>query len=189
MTGCPAGQEIPRYLEYTARGGDFEKAYETIIATNPFPNVQGKVCDHMCMSKCTRINYERPLLIREIKRYIADKFDDTRLTPAPPSNGIKVSIIGAGPSGLSCAHFLSLEGFTVDIYEAKNFLGGMAADGIPVFRLDDGSLAKDIDNIISLGVNVHTNTPITKESFAELRESSDYIYIAIGGLSSPCLYA
>lgn len=57
----------------------------------------------------------------------------------------------------------------------------MAADGIPVFRLDDGSLAKDIDNIISLGVNVHTNTPITKESFAELRESSDYIYIAIGG--------
>lgn len=99
MTGCPAGQEIPRYLEYTARGGDFEKAYETIIATNPFPNVQGKVCDHMCMSKCTRINYERPLLIREIKRYIADKFDDTRLTPAPPSNGIKVSIIGAGPSG------------------------------------------------------------------------------------------
>ncbi len=60
----------------------------------------------------------------------------------------------------------------------------MAADGIPVFRLDDGSLAKDIDNIISLGVNVHTNTPITKESFAELRESSDYIYIAIGAQQS-----
>lgn len=182
MTGCPAGQEIPRYLEYTARG-DFEKAYQTILATNPFPNVQGKVCDHMCMSKCTRINYERPLLIREIKRYIADKYDDTKLTPAP-SNGISVSIIGAGPSGLSCAHFLALEGFNVEVYEAKSFLGGMASDGIPVFRLDDGSLAKDIDNILSLGVKVYKNTPITSEIFEKLRENSDYVYVAIGAQQS-----
>lgn len=182
MTECPAGQEIPRYLEFVARG-EMEKAYQTVLATNPFPNVQGKVCDHACQSKCTRINYEKPLLIREIKRYIADKFDDTQLKPAT-SNGLKVSIIGAGPTGLSCAHFLVLEGFDVEIFEAKGFLGGMAADGIPVFRLDDGSLNKDIEAIIALGVKVNTNTSITVEKFNEIREKSDYVYVAVGAQNS-----
>jgi len=178
MTGCPAGQEIPRYLDFTARG-DFDNAYKTITATNPFPNVQGKVCDHVCQSKCTRINYEKPLLIREIKRYIADKFEHSGLKAAP-SNGMKVAIIGAGPAGLSCANFLALEGFKVEVYEAKGFAGGMAADGIPVFRLDDGSLKKDIANIKSLGVKIHFNTPVTKELFDELCKKNNYVYIAVG---------
>ncbi len=182
MSECPAGQEIPRYLNYVATG-DLEKAYQTILATNPFPNVQGKVCDHACQTKCTRINYERPLMIREIKRYVADKFD--RTLPQPKEkNGITVAIIGAGPTGLSCAHFLAMEGFNVELYEAKGFLGGMAADGIPVFRLDDGSLAKDIDAIISLGVEVHLNQHISAERFTEIRDASNYVYIAVGAQQS-----
>lgn len=196
MSHCAAGQEIPRYLNYVATG-DIEKAYQTVLATNPFPNVQGMVCDHACMSKCTRINYEKPLLIREIKRYIADKFD-RKMSGPKKTNGIKISIIGAGPSGLSCAHYLALEGFVVEIYEAKDFLGGMAADGIPVFRLDDDRLAKDINGILELGVTVHKNTPVTKELFAELQERSDYVYVAVGaqrsmplgipGIDSPGVY-
>jgi len=178
MSGCPAGQEIPRYLEYTARG-EFAKAYKTILATNPFPNVQGRVCDHVCQTKCTRINYEKPLFIREIKRYIADRFEKTDLKPSEP-NGLRVSVIGAGPAGLSCAAILALEGFHVDVYEAKGFAGGMAADGIPVFRLDDGSLHKDVDNILSLGVKLHLDSPVSKEKFEEMRERSDYLYIAVG---------
>ncbi len=182
MSECPAGQEIPRYLNYVATG-DLEKAYQTVLATNPLPNVQGVVCDHMCQSKCTRINYEKPLLIREVKRYIADKFD--RDMPQPPeSNGVRVSIIGGGPSGLSCAHFLALSGYQIELYEAKDFLGGMAADGIPVFRLDDDRLKKDIDGIISLGVKVHLNSPISKEKFEQLRSNSDYVYVAVGAQKS-----
>ncbi len=182
MSECPAGQEIPRYLNYVATG-DLDKAYQTVLATNPFPNVQGVVCDHMCQSKCTRINYEKPLLIREVKRYIADKFDRDLLKPAQ-LNGVKVAIIGGGPSGLSCAHFLALSGYEVDLYEAKSFLGGMAADGIPVFRLDDERLKKDIDGIIALGVKAHLDTRITSEKFNEIRANSDYLYVAVGAQES-----
>jgi len=178
MSGCPAGQEIPRYLEYTARG-DFEKAYKTISATNPFPNVQGRVCDHVCQTKCTRINYEKPLLIREVKRYIADRFEKIRIQPSAP-NDKKAAVIGAGPAGLSCAQLLALEGFEVEIFETKDFAGGMAADGIPVFRLDDGSLAKDIKNILALGVKLHLASPVTPEMFEKLRSENDFIYIAVG---------
>ncbi len=182
MSECPAGQEIPRYLDFVAQG-DLEKAYQTILATNPFPNVQGKVCDHACQSKCTRINYERPLMIREIKRYVADKFD--RHLPKPQEkNGIKVAIIGAGPTGLSCAHYLAMEGFEVEMFEAKGFLGGMAADGIPVFRLDDGSLYKDINAIISLGVKVHLDQQITAEQFKQIQAANDYVYVAVGAQES-----
>ena len=182
MSECPAGQEIPRYLNYVATG-DLQKAYQTVLATNPFPNVQGMVCDHACQSKCTRINYEKPVLIREIKRYIADRFQ--RDLPRPEkTNGVKVSIIGGGPSGLSCAHFLALNGYEVELYEAKDILGGMAADGIPVFRLDDGRLQKDIDGILKLGVTVHRDTPVTRELFEQIRERSDYVYVAVGAQKS-----
>ncbi|MBU8871419.1 MAG: putative selenate reductase subunit YgfK [Gemmatimonadales bacterium] len=182
MSQCPAGQEIPRYLNYVANG-DLEKAHQTVLATNPFPNVQGMVCDHMCQSKCTRINYEKPVLIREVKRYIADKFKGDPPRPAE-TNGVKVAVIGAGPSGLSCAHFLALSGYEIDLYEAKDFMGGMAADGIPVFRLDDERLKKDIDGIISLGVNVHLNTRVTGDKFNQIKSNSDYVYIAVGAQES-----
>lgn len=182
MSECPAGQEIPRYLNYVATG-DLEKAYQTVLATNPFPNVQGMVCDHACQSKCTRINYEKPLLIRDIKRYIADKFKGEPPRPDAP-NGVKVAIIGGGPSGLSCAHFLALSGYEIDLYEAKDYLGGMAADGIPIFRLDEERLQKDIEGILALGVNVHLSTPITEDLFTEIRANSDYVYIAVGAQES-----
>jgi putative selenate reductase len=183
VTACSTRQDIPRYLDYTAKG-DFENAYKIILATNPFPNVQGMVCDHLCQYKCTRLNYDSPLMIREIKRFIAQNQDRSlALTPAP-ANGRKVAVIGAGPTGLSCAYFLALEGFEVNIYETKEFAGGMAADGIPVFRLDDGSLSRDIDAIIALGARLHTSVRIDKQAFEDLRQSHDYVYIAIGAQES-----
>jgi putative selenate reductase len=183
VTACSTGQDIPRYLEFTAKG-DFENAYKIILATNPFPNVQGMVCDHLCQYKCTRMNYDSPLMIREIKRFVAqNQAEGLSMTPAP-ANGRKVAVIGAGPTGLSCAYFLALEGFEVDIYETKEFAGGMAADGIPVFRLDDGSLSRDIDAIIALGVRLHTGVHIDKQAFEDLRRSHDYVYIAIGAQES-----
>jgi putative selenate reductase len=183
VTACSTGQDIPRYLEFTAKG-DFENAYKVILATNPFPNVQGMVCDHLCQYKCTRMNYDSPLMIREIKRFIAQNQAKCLSQTPAPANGMKVGIIGAGPTGLSCAYFLALEGFEVDIYETKKFAGGMAADAIPAFRLDDDSLSRDIDAIIALGVKLRTGIRIDKQMFSELRESHDYVYIAIGAQKS-----
>ena len=179
MTTCPVSQDIPSYMYYTAQG-DYAKAQEVILETNPFPNIQGMVCDHLCQTKCTRINYDDPLLIREIKRFVAQRHQGhTGLQPAP-SNGFNVAIIGAGPSGLACAHFLALNGFEVHIYEDKAFAGGWASDAIPAFRLDVASVKKDIDAILSLGVNIHYQTKVDRDLFERLRDDADFIYIAIG---------
>ncbi|MGD8493229.1 MAG: putative selenate reductase subunit YgfK [Desulfobacterales bacterium] len=179
---CPASQDIPAYMYYTA-AGNYRKALDVILETNPFPNMQGMVCDHLCQYKCTRMNYDRSLLIREIKRFVAQQQD--RVVPRQPAapNGLKVAIIGAGPSGLACAYFLALDGFEVDIYETKDMPGGMAADGIPSFRLDDTSLKKDIEGIVALGVNIHYRSAINSKRFEQLRNTYQYVYIAVGAQS------
>ncbi len=182
VSTCPASQDIPAYMHYTATG-DYRKAMDVILETNPFPNMQGMVCDHLCQYKCTRMNYDSPLLIREIKRFIAQKHGQVKERKPAASNGLKVAIIGAGPSGLACAYFLALDGFAVDIYETKDIPGGMAADGIPGFRLDDDSLKKDIDGIVALGVNIHYGSKINLKRFEELRNTYQYVYIAVGAQS------
>jgi putative selenate reductase len=187
MATCPATQNIPAYMYYAARG-DYSRAYQVIMETNPFPHVQGMVCDHQCETKCTRINYDSPLLIREIKRFIAQQFDgpvdgpvNSPPLPKPlPSNGVKVAIIGAGPSGLSCAHFLALDGFEVQVFERKKFAGGWASDAIPAFRLDESSIRKDIDAILGLGVTIHYGATVNREQFEKLRKQFDYVYVAAG---------
>jgi putative selenate reductase len=179
VSTCQVSQDIPGYMYYTATG-NYQKALDVILETNPFPNMQGMVCDHLCQFKCTRLNYDNPLLIREIKRFIAKRQNlSASRKPAPP-NGLKVAVIGAGPSGLACAYFLAVDGFTVDVYETKELAGGMAADGIPSFRLDDDSLKKDIEGIIALGVNIHYGSKIDLERFEELRDTYSYVYVAVG---------
>lgn len=176
---CPAGQDIPSYLYYTAKG-DFKKAFEVIMRNNPMPHVLGMVCDHQCQHKCTRSNYDSSLLIREIKRFIAARNQDRpELTPEK-ANGKKVAIIGAGPSGLSCAYFLALEGFKVEVFETKAFAGGMVSDAIPGFRLTADAIEKDIEYIRQLGVDIRYDVKIDKQRFAELQRDFDYVYIAIG---------
>ncbi len=176
---CPAQQAIPDYMYYTATG-NYSAALTTILKTNPFPNVTGMVCDHVCMTACTRINYDAPLQIREIKRFITEQVQDQPpLTPAP-SLGITVAIIGAGPSGLACAFFLALQGVTVEVYEAKNVPGGMVSSAIPSFRLKEEDIRKDITRIEKLGVAIFYNRKIDKAMFKELRERCDFVYVAVG---------
>jgi len=176
---CPANQQIPDYMFRTANG-DLPKAFETILKTNPFPAVTGMVCDHLCQTKCTRINYDSSLLIREIKRFIAENAVEKDNIAPGERNGKEVAIIGAGPSGLSCAYFLAQAGFEVDVYETKAFPGGMLADAIPLFRLSRAALEKDIQRIKNLGVNIHTSQKIDKARFQEINDNADFVYIAVG---------
>jgi len=177
---CPTNQAIPDYMFYAANK-DFESAKKVIVQTNPFPNTTGMVCDHTCENKCTRINYDDSLMIREIKHSISifSNFSFSCKDCLSP-NHKKVAIIGAGPSGLSCAYFLKMSGFEVNIYEKNESPGGMASSAIPMFRLDNQSIESDIKKIISLGVKVHYNYLIDKKIFNELLKSNDFIYIAPG---------
>jgi putative selenate reductase len=176
---CPTGQDIPSYLRHTAAGHDLE-AYQVIMDTNPFPNVQGKVCHAPCRNKCTRINLDQPLAIREIKRFVADRNRTTPDLGSQKGTKAKVAIIGSGPSGLSCGYFLALEGFSVDIYEARSFAGGLVADGIPEFRLDLESLQQDINGILALGIRLHKGSKINQHRFLEMCQTFDAVYIAVG---------
>jgi putative selenate reductase len=180
---CAVEQNVPEYMYHTANG-DFEKAYRVILNDNPLPNITGNVCDHLCQAKCTRINYDNPLLIRGIKRFISEKYDGIADLELKEKNGLKAAVIGAGPSGLSCAYFLALEGYEVNVYESNPFAGGMVSGSIPIFRLTDEQIEDDIELVKSIGVSIHFNQKVDKELFTSLQNENDYIYVGIGAQNS-----
>ncbi|MCU0459752.1 MAG: putative selenate reductase subunit YgfK [Bacteroidales bacterium] len=180
---CATRQDIPEYLWHTSQG-EYDKAFAVILRTNPFPSVTGMICDHLCQNKCTRINYDDPLQIREVKRFISES-GRISLRPAP-ENGKKAAIIGAGPAGLSCAFYLRMAGFSVDLFEARPEAGGMVRYAIPGFRLTDEAVQKDIERITDLGVNVRFESRIDKQKFRELQNDYPYIFLGPGAqLASP----
>jgi putative selenate reductase len=178
ISTCPTNQDIPEYLYHTAHE-DFNKAMEVILKTNPLPAVCGMVCDHDCQTKCTRINYDDPLMIREVKRFITEQKTENRLKQGK-GNKLKVAIIGAGPSGLSCSFFLALAGYEVKIYETKAIAGGMVSDAIPQFRLTREAIEADIERVKALGVHIVYESKIDRDSFRQLQQKNDYIYVAVG---------
>jgi len=177
---CPTNQDIPDYLWFTEKN-DLPKALVAILRTNPFPSVMGMICDHICQFKCTRINYDEPILIREIKRYVAENAADIQVKSEKlTKNGQKVAVIGAGPSGLSCAWFLNLAGFDVTVFETKKKAGGMISGAIPGFRVSDQSIEKDIERIKNAGINIHYGYKIDEKRFADIREKNQFVFIASG---------
>ncbi len=179
---CPASQEIPEYLYHTAQG-DIPAALETILRTNPFPSVTGMVCDHLCQLKCTRINYDEAVAIREVKRFVAESAVPGQPLPAGKQAG-KMAVIGAGPAGLSCAWFLHQGGFEVDIFEQKNLAGGMISAAIPSFRLTAEATKTDIGRILDSGIQLHDRNQIDKEKFGEILKNYTSVFLAAGAQES-----
>ena len=182
VSQCPSSQNIPEYMYHTSRG-QFDQALQTILQDNPFPRVTGMVCDHVCQTKCTRINYDRALLIRGVKRTIAEEAKRQEHEQAANVSA-RVAIIGAGPSGLAAAYYLIKAGLEVKVFEAKKFPGGMLADAIPDFRLNQEALQADIKAIQKMGADIETNYPIDKDRFEEIKENYNYVYVAVGAQKS-----
>jgi putative selenate reductase len=182
---CPTNQDISEYMFHTEQG-NLTEAFEAIFRTNPFPSVTGMVCDHLCQFKCTRINYDEALQIREIKRFVAEH--ENEKTPVTPlaHDGVhqKAAVIGAGPAGLSCAWFLRQAGYNVDIFEQKNIAGGMVSAAIPSFRLTSKAIETDIQRILASGVQLHDNQPVDKEQFESLQHNYDALFLAAGAQKS-----
>ena len=195
---CPTNQDIPEYMNHTALN-DIPAAFDAIFRTNPFPSVTGMVCDHLCQLKCTRINYDEALQIREIKRFVAENTPASVNTPpplvraqwtpppAPPlhaGEGRRAAIIGAGPAGLSCGWFLRKAGFEVDIFEQKSHAGGMVSAAIPSFRLTSEAIENDIQRILASGIHLHDNHAIDRSRFEELLRDYDAVFLAAGAQKS-----
>ncbi len=182
---CPSGQQVAGYLYHTARG-EYNKAFEVVMHDNPFPSVSGMICDHECQTRCTRVLYDDPLLIREIKRFVAEN-GRNGASKIPHSRPFKTAIIGGGPSGLSCAYFLAKAGVKTEIFEAAKEPGGMVSKTIPAFRLSEDALHQDIQRIEYMGVQFHFGEKIDTEKYRKLKQEFDYLYIAVGAPQSKTL--
>ncbi len=178
MSQCATNQHIPGYLFHSAQG-DFKKAVEIVLGDNPFPHVTGKICDHLCQLKCTRMNIDESLRIREVKNFISTWSDSVALQQPAQIAG-KVAIIGAGPSGLSCAYYLTQHGFTCDVFEKTGKPGGMISWAIPPFRISVDDIMADVSRITQSGVKIHYQVAVDAEMTSRFLKEYDFVYVSTG---------
>ncbi len=165
VSGCPVNINIPDFIA-RMKEADFEGAYRIISESSSLPAVCGRVCpqESQCESKCTLgIKFE-PVGIGRLERFAADYHnehaEEAPIRPEP--NGHRVAIVGSGPSGLTCAGDLAKKGYAVTVYEALHTAGGVLVYGIPEFRLPKRIVAKEVETLKALGVDIETNVVIGK---------------------------
>ena len=161
--GCPVAIDIPAFI-MKIKERDFEGAYQIISQSSALPAVCGRVCpqETQCESKCVRGIKGEPVAIGRLERFVADWHNahSTEKPVAPVSNGHTCAIIGAGPSGLTCAGDLARLGYEVTIFEALHLAGGVLVYGIPEFRLPKKIVQREIENLQAMGVKVETNVVV-----------------------------
>ena len=177
---CPAGVDVPGYMALVGEGRCAD-AVRLIRKDNPFPTACAYICEHPCEARCRRNMIDDAINIRGLKRYAVDHAGVVPQPECAPSTGKKVAIIGGGPSGLSCAYYLALMGHKATVFEERDKLGGMLRYGIPSYRFPRHLLDEEIDSILSLGIEAHTNVTVGRDvSVEELQKEYDCLYIAIG---------
>jgi NADH-quinone oxidoreductase subunit F len=180
---CPLSQDVPCYTGLIAQG-EFEQAIKVIREKNPLPSICGRVCHHPCETKCRSGETGKPIAIRALKRFVADLELDKGIPIEKPEATYpeKVAVIGSGPSGLTCAYFLTKWGYQVTIFERLPVPGGMLAVGIPDYRLPKRVLNLEIEALKQMGVEIRTNTSVGKDiQISDLRnEGYKAIFIGTG---------
>ena len=195
MHACPINMDIPSYMALI-RAGRLNDAYKVLLKTNPFPAICGRVCDHKCETKCRRATLDAPLDIKHLKRFITDNGSRPPVTPVPITRKEKIAVIGAGPSGLTAAKDLALRGYGVTVFDRFPEPGGMLRWAIPAYRLPRNILDNEINDILSVGVELRCNTRVVLQSegtsaaegsdisWDRLKKDFDAIYLAIGAQQS-----
>ena len=185
VKGCPVSINIPGFIEQV-KLGNIEEAYKIISESSALPAVCGRVCpqESQCEGKCIRGIKGEALSIGKLERFVADWARKNGIKPegAKEKNGKKVAVIGSGPAGLTCAGDLAKLGYDVTIFEALHKAGGVLVYGIPEFRLPkDAVVAKEIENVKSLGVKIETDVVIGKSTtIDQLMEDEGFDAVFIG---------
>ncbi|MFG6383126.1 MAG: NADPH-dependent glutamate synthase, partial [Lachnospiraceae bacterium] len=185
IKGCPVAIDIPGFVSQI-KEGNFEEAYQIISNSSALPAVCGRVCpqESQCEGKCIRGIKGEPVSIGKLERFTADWARENNIKPLPAAEkkAHKVAIIGSGPAGLTCAGDLAKMGYDVTIFEALHEPGGVLIYGIPEFRLPKSEVvAKEIENVKSLGVKIETNVVIGKAgTIDELMEEEGFEAVFIG---------
>ncbi len=186
-TECPAHISVQGYIKLASQG-KYTEALELIKKSNPFPAVCGRICPKSCESACTRGDIDEPIAIDEIKKFIAEQDLNVsrRFIPrVKHTYDKKIAVIGAGPSGLSCAYYLAVDGYKVTVFEKQKALGGMLALGIPSFRLQKDVISAEIEVLRELGVEFKTGVDVGTDVTIDGLRKQGYsaFYLAIGAQS------
>ena len=187
MQACPVHTQAGRYVALIAEGR-FEDAYRYARAPNPLASICGRVCGHPCESACRRGQYDAPISIRALKRFVTERHGPESRNPVDvfPGKGRtrheeRVAVIGSGPAGLAAAHDLALLGYRVTIFEAAPVPGGMLHLGIPEYRLPREVVQAQVREILDLGPELRLNARLGDFSLSDLRrEGYKAILLALG---------
>ena len=196
---CPAGVNAQGYVALISQG-KFYEADDLIRETNPFPSICGRICNHPCEEECNRGDFDEPVAIRPLKRFVGDYVrqnprnkEEMKDSPAgkdsqkeTPSRQGKVAIVGSGPAGLTTGLDLRRWGYEVTVFEAMPAAGGMLRYGIPRYRLSEEVLDAEIKEIVEQGVEIKTNSRVGKDFSIDDLKKQGYqaIFLAIGAHSN-----
>jgi len=194
---CPLHMNIPRFLQLY-KEGRLEDAFLSVILDNPLPASTGRVCQHPCDDRCRRSAVDEAVNMRDVHRLIADsvflsdKFDamvERVIARKAEPTGREIAVVGAGPTGLTCAYYLALLGHTVTVYESRPEAGGMLRYALPEYRLPKAVLAKELQLIERLGVKFQLNSPVGDGiSLNDLGHQYDAVFLAIGTWKEAWVY-
>ncbi len=182
---CPAGVDIARFIR-EAKSQQFDRAWRTIVEENPFPSVCGRVCSHPCEEACNRKEFDEPLAINALERFVGDHGLKNAMIAATPKAKRKetVAIVGSGPAGLSCAYHLRRLGYAIKVFERSSLAGGMLRWGIPEYRLPKPVLDGEIERLQRIGIEIQTQVSLGKEFLAEGLKEFKAIILALGAQKS-----
>jgi NADPH-dependent glutamate synthase beta subunit-like oxidoreductase len=178
---CPAGENVQAWLG-EAQAGRYRQAWNIIVRDNPFPAIHGRVCYHPCEDSCNRKEVDEPVSIHAVERFVGDLALAEGWTTAAdvPPTGVRVLVIGAGPSGLSAAWHLALMGHAVVIHEAGPRAGGMMGFGIPRYRLPREVLYGEIARVRQLGVEIVLDHKVDDLMAEKTSGGFDAVFLAVG---------
>ena len=183
-SACPHHVPTQAYIQKIAKG-EYKEAFDLITAKNPLQNICSFVCNHPCEDACIRGDYDSPLKIRKLKRFILEYGKAQGWTPAfakAELNGHKVAVVGAGPAGLACASELRRGGYEVTVFEKENTAGGLVRFGIPDYQMSKAILDDEVKALTDAGVSFEFGCELGRDVTVDGLKSAGYeaVFVAIG---------